>query len=56
VELSVVVIGKKLTAGLEPLNDLIAAFGIQIVPFDAPMAGHSQFGCASYGKATTPPA
>ncbi len=50
VELSVVVLGRKDAAGLKPLDDLLSAFGIQIVDFDVPMAKLAQQGCAAYGK------
>ena len=50
VELSVVVLGRKDAAGLRPLDDLLAKFGIQIADFDLPMAKHAQSGCAAYGK------
>lgn len=54
VELSVVVLGRKAAAGLEPLNDLLEALQVKIVEFDVPMAQFAQTGCAEYGKGHSP--
>lgn len=53
-ELSVVFIGKKSAAGTQPLDDLLAEFEVEIVPFDRPMVVHGRRGCASYGKGHNP--
>ena len=53
-ELSVVFIGKKSEAGTHPLDDLLAEFKIEIVPFDRPMVFLGRHGCAIYGKGHNP--
>lgn len=54
VEISLVVLGKKAEAGLAPLDEMIRAFGIEIVAFDLPMAENSRKGCSAYGKGHNP--
>ena len=54
VELSVVVLGKKNAAGLQPLDELLATFGVQIVAFAPAMAKHAQAGCSAFGKGRHP--
>ena len=54
VEISLVVLGKKAEAGLAPLDEMIRAFGIEIVAFDLPMAENSRKGCSAHGKGHNP--
>jgi len=49
-ELSVIFIGKKDAAGIQPLDDLLAEYRVEIVPLDASMVSHGRHGCARYGK------
>ena len=54
-ELSVIFIGKKSAAGVQPLDDLLAEFNVQVVPLDAPMVMvHGRYGCSNYGKGHNP--
>ena len=49
-ELSVIFIGKKSSAGTQPLDDLIQELQIQIVPLSLEMIKQGRQGCANYGK------